>query len=111
MQIINDDVGGVPIVLIASRDSDSVRVYERKNYQFEGTIEKVVDIGKRDVWELSEKMLSNPKTGDSLDRVPDVFVSFVRAWLSFFPNTLVYKRPLDTNSDTPLPTTWGAIKR
>ena len=111
MQVINDDVGGVPIVLIASRDSDSVRVYERKTYQFEGTIEKVVDIGSRDVWEISEKMLANPKTGDSLNRIPDVFVSFVRAWLSFFPNTLVYKRPLDTDSDASLPTTWGAIKR
>ena len=93
MQIINDAIDGVPIVLIASPDSNAVRVYKRKNYQFEGTFEQVRDIRSRTVWELSEEMLLNPKTGESLERVPDVFVSYAGAWARFFPDTLIYQKP------------------
>ena len=93
LQVINDTIAGVPIVLIASPDSDAVRVYKRKNYQFEGTFEQVRDIRSQEVWEISEEMLSNPKTGDSLERIPDVFVSNAGAWAKFFPNTLIYQKP------------------
>jgi hypothetical protein len=93
MQVINDAIDGVPIVLIASPDSDAVRVYQRKNYQFEGTFEQVRDSRDQTVWELSEEMLLNPKTGESLERVPDVFVSNAGAWARFFPNTLIYQKP------------------
>ena len=93
MQVINDAIAGVPIVLIASPDSDAVRVYERKNYRFEGTFEKVVEIKTRDAWTISEDALSNPKTGDSLERIPDVFVSNASAWARFFPDTLIYEMP------------------
>ena len=93
MQVINDAIDGVPIVLIASPDSDAVRVYQRKNYQFEGTFEQVRDSRGQTVWELSEEMLLNPKTGESLERVPDVFVSNAGAWARFFPDTLIYQKP------------------
>ncbi len=93
MQVINDVIDGVPIVLIASPDSNAVRVYKRKNYQFEGTFEQVRDTRSRTVWELSEEMLLNPKTGESLERVPDVFVSYAGAWARFFPDTLIYQKP------------------
>ena len=93
MQVINDVLDGVPIVLIASPDSDAVRVYKRKNYQFEGTFEQVRDSRSRTVWELSEETLLNPKTGESLERVPDVFVSNAGAWARLFPDTLIYEKP------------------
>ena len=93
MQVINDVIDGVPIVLIASPDSDAVRVYKRKNYQFEGTFERVRDNRSQTVWKLSAEMLLNPKTGESLERVPDVFVSNAGAWERFFPDTLIYQKP------------------
>ena len=93
MQVINDAIDGVPIVLIASPDSDAVRVYKRKNYQFEGTFEQVRDSRNQTVWELSEEILLDPKTGESLERVPDVFVSNTGAWARFFPDTLIYQKP------------------
>ncbi len=93
IQVINDAIDGVPIVLIASPDSDAVRVYKRKNYQFEGTFEQVRDSRNQTVWELSEEILLNPKTGESLERVPDVFVSNAGAWARFFPDTLIYQKP------------------
>ncbi len=93
MQVINDSLDGVPIVLIASPDSNAVRVYKRKNHQFEGTFEQVRDRRTRTVWALSEEMLLNPKTGESLERVPDVFVSNAGAWARFFPDTLIYHKP------------------
>ena len=93
MQVINDVLDGVPIVLIASPDSDAVRVYKRKNYQFEGTFEQVRDSRSQTVWELSEQTLLNPKTGESLERVPDVFVSHAGAWARLFPDTRIYQKP------------------
>ncbi|MCZ6679600.1 MAG: DUF3179 domain-containing protein [Candidatus Poribacteria bacterium] len=110
-QVLNDTVAGVPIVLIASPISDSVRVYERKNRQFGGGFEKVVEIGTNDVWEFSEEFLSNPETGDSLQRIPDVFVSFWFAWFAFHPDTLVYEETFTVSPEVRLFTTWGEIKR
>jgi hypothetical protein len=110
-QLLNDDVAGVPVVLIASPDSDSVRVYERKTHQFEGSVEKVVEIGTNEVWEISEESLFNPKTGDALARLPEVFVSFWFAWFSFYPDTVFYEAPLMVNPATQRLTTWAEIKR
>ena len=93
IQVVNDTLDGVPIVLIASPDSDAVRVYKRKDYQFEGTFEQVRDSRSRTVWDLSEEVLLNPKTGESLERVPDVFVSNAGAWARLFPDTLIYQKP------------------
>ena len=93
MQVINDAIDGVPIVLIANPDSDVVRVYQRKNHQFEGTFEQVKDSRSQTVWKLSEEMLLNPKTGESLERIPDVFVSNAGAWARIFPDTLIYQKP------------------
>ena len=110
-QVVNDKVAGMSIVLIASPNSDAVRVYERKNHQFEGEFEKVVEVGTNSAWEISEKSLVNPKTGDSLERIPEVFVSFWFAWASFYPDTLVYDGAFNVNPDARLFTTWGTIKR
>jgi hypothetical protein len=104
-QVVNDKVAGMSIVLIASPNSDAVRVYERKNHQFEGEFEKVVEVGTNSAWEISEKSLVNPKTGDSLERIPEVFVSFWFAWASFYPDTLVYDGAFNVNPDARLFTT------
>jgi len=110
-QLLNDDVAGVPVVLIASPDSDSVRIYERKTHQFEGSVEKVVEIGTNEVWEISEESLLNSKTGDALARLPKMFVSFRFAWFSFYPDTLFYEAPLRVTPATQRLTTWTEIKR
>jgi hypothetical protein len=52
-----------------------------------------MDSRSQTVWELSDEMLLNPKTGESLERVPDVFVSNAGAWERFFPNTFIYQKP------------------
>jgi hypothetical protein len=70
-----------------------------------------MEIGNHDVWEISEELLSHPKTGDLLERIPDVFVSFRSAWFRFYPDSLVYDAPLHINSGAKRPTTWGAVKR
>lgn len=112
-QVINDEVGSVPIVLIASPISDSVRVYERKNHQFTGSLEKVVEVGTNDPWVPSEETLSNPKTGESLERVSDAFTAFWFAWFVFHPDILVYDASVNVvnvDPDARLLTTWGEIK-
>jgi hypothetical protein len=111
MQVVNDEVAGIPIVLIASPKSDAVRVYERKTYQFAGSLEQVVETRTNEVWAISEETLSHPKTGESLQRIPDAFVAFWFGWYSFYPDTLVYNGPVNIRPDGQLPTTWGEIKR
>ncbi|MCH8292271.1 DUF3179 domain-containing protein [Candidatus Poribacteria bacterium] len=110
-QVLNDDVAGVPIVLIASATSDSVRVYERKNFQFEGALDKLVETGTGNVWTISEEALSDPKTGDSLERVSNVFVSFWFAWFSFYPDTLFFQGTVNVHPEARLYTTWGELKQ
>ena len=109
--VVNDELAGVPIVLIASPNSDSVRVYERENNQFEGSVEKIVEVTARDEWTISEEALFNRETGESLPRIPDAFVSFWFAWFSFHPDTLVYQQSLDVEPGARLITTWGEMKR
>ena len=117
-QVVNDEVGGVPIVLIASPNSDSVRVYERKNYRFSGGQKQVVELGMNAVWTIQEDSLSNPNTGDSLPRISNVFVSFWFAWFQFYPDTLFYdpatdvdEGPVSVDAAARLRKTWGEIKR
>ena len=64
-----------------------------RTINLKGTFEQVRDSRNQTVWELSEEMLLNPKTGESLERVPDVFVSNAGAWARFFPDTLIYQKP------------------
>jgi hypothetical protein len=121
-QVVNDEVAGVPIVLIASAISDSVRVYERENRRFfgrkgEGTSPlQLVEIGTNDVWELKEDSLVHPKIGDSLARIPNAFVSFWFAWFQFHPDTLFYEAPVGDGTSVGVHpsagffTTWGEIK-
>jgi hypothetical protein len=111
MEIVNDTLAGVPIVLIASPNSDSVRVYERKDRQFSGNHDRIMDIDLGDVWTISEEALANERTGESLERIPQAFVSFWFAWFSFYPDTLVFEGPANVKPDEALLTTWGELKQ
>ena len=110
-EVVNDTVAGTPIVLIANPASDSVRVYERLDRQFTGSHNRVVDAERQDVWQVTEETLTNEKTGESLERVSDAFISFWFAWFSFYPDTLVFDGPVAVKPDERQLTTWGDLKQ
>ena len=90
LHLLNDTLGGQSIVLIASPDSDAVRVYFSRNHRFEGSSDNVVEADSKQRWIVSEDALSNPKTGTRLERIPNVFVSFWFGWFAFYPDTQLY---------------------
>jgi len=92
LQVLNDTLGGQSIVLIAAINSDAARIYLSLDHRFEGSADRVVEVETKQRWEVSEEALSNPQTGERLERLPDAFVSFWFGWFAFYPDTLLYEQ-------------------
>ena len=96
-RVVNDDVAGTEIVVLASGESSGTRVYLRDAHTFElpadvsvtGIPKSVLDsTGTR--WELTDDYLvSTANPSEKLPRLPS-FVSFWFGWFAFHPDTLVY---------------------
>ena len=95
-RVINDTVGGEPVVAIAAFGSQAVRVYERADETFalpEGAGAELPDTivdGRGDVWRVTEEALVNDE-GTRLSRVPSI-TAFWLGWSSFHPETKLYPR-------------------
>ncbi len=97
-RVVNDVVGGLPVVIAASPNSSAARVYARGDRSFEpdsreGTLpaapSRLVDRSGA-VWQIEEDALtSSADPAEELPRVP-ASVSFWFAWLAFHPDTEVY---------------------
>ncbi len=96
-RVVNDIVGGVPLVVIFDRASLSGAVYRRDPG---GTLLtfgpgpiafSMTDQQTSSTWDgLSGKATSGPDGGMQLDQVPITY-SFWFGWADFYPNTAVYK--------------------
>jgi hypothetical protein len=78
--IWNDAIGDTPVVLIVDRDSESVRVYHRKQFTFAENLKD--NTGQQ--WMLREDALE--AGNERLSRIPG-HVSLWFAWFGFFPQT------------------------
>ena len=95
-RVVNDVVGGLPVVIVASPVSSAARVYPRGEKSFEpeegqaGVIRRLVDSGGT-VWQVGDDALVN--TGDPADMLPRIpaSVSYWFAWFGFHPDTEVYE--------------------
>ncbi|MFP3939851.1 MAG: DUF3179 domain-containing protein [Thermoanaerobaculia bacterium] len=93
--VVNDAVGGEPVVLVAEPESGAIRAYRRGGHRFrrgpEGAEGSVLDRdGRR--WRLSEESLEPPpgaEGSESLRRVPG-HQSFWFGWYGFYPSTELY---------------------
>ena len=100
-RLVNDEVGEVGIVVLASSESSSARVYERSERVFslvagnstsENTPTELVD-DQGNTWQVTEDALVNTAMPSLvLPRLP-AFVSFWVGWFSFHPDTLLYGVP------------------
>ena len=90
--IVNDTLGGVPIVLAVDADSGAVRAYERGRRGFTAEEETPLRRLRADdgsVWWLGEDGLVPDGGGEPLPRVPG-HVAFWFGWYAFYPETAVY---------------------
>ena len=93
--LVNDALGGVPIVLAVDPASGAVRVYERGPHSFalpegadEGPLRRLrADDGS--LWWIGEDGLAPDGAGEPLPRVPG-HTAFWFGWYAFYPETAVY---------------------
>jgi len=91
-RVVNDEVGGVPIVIVASSDTEAARVYERGSVTLSlgdeadaGTPSEVVD-ADGGVWKVTEDALVNEESGQELARMPGQIALWL-SWYAFNPDT------------------------
>ena len=94
-RVVNDAVGGLAIVVIASEVSEAARVYHRGDREFrlpEGDVPATLPTELLDsygrLWTVTEGALVSDD-GESLDRVP-THQSFWFGWFQFHPGTELF---------------------
>lgn len=89
--VVNDAVGGEPVVLVSDPESGAVRAYRRGAHRFaRGAGGELAD-GEGRRWRLTEEALLPPEDAglEPLPRLPG-HVTFWFGWFGFFPDTEVY---------------------
>ena len=95
-RVVNDVVGGVPVLIVASPVSSAARVYARGERSFvleegqTGVPRRLVDSSGA-VWQVGDDALVNTvDPSDTLARLP-ASVSYWFGWFAFHPDTEVYE--------------------
>lgn len=92
-----DELGGVPLFLIAGEDGQSIRVFERtvagQSHEFfvkaEASPLQIVDAETGTVWDFSGKAVSGPLAGQQLKPVA-LLKDFWFDWKLYHPTTTVF---------------------
>ncbi len=93
LQVINDQVGGEPVVIVGEPGSGSVRAYHRASYRFQRLQDGYLQDGAEARWRVEEAGLRalDPVAGESfLTRLPG-HVALWFGWYAFFPLTEVWQ--------------------
>jgi hypothetical protein len=91
-RVVNDFVGGIPIVLVADAESLAVRSYVRGSRVFaEGPSGRLADPATGTLWRIEEDSLV-PESPDAvaLPRFPG-HQAYWFGWYAFFPETSLYE--------------------
>jgi hypothetical protein len=89
-RLLNDELGGEKLVLIAHPRTDAVRAYlcgERLFRQRAGT--DAVEAADGSIWSVTEAALVNRATGERLPRLAG-HLAYWFGWAAFYPRTLLY---------------------
>ena len=97
-RVVNHEVGGIDVLIIASSESSAVRVYARQGRVFRlseggeaisGLPQSLVD-GDGAEWRVTEDSVVNASDpSQTLHRLPS-HISYWFGWYAFHPDTLVY---------------------
>jgi hypothetical protein len=90
-RVVNDQIEGLPLVLIADPTGGAVRAYRSGGRLFaEGPDGDVIEPATGERWTVGEKGLRPTRGGDPLARVAG-HRAYWFAWYAFFPETGVYE--------------------
>ena len=91
-RVINDEVGGTPVVIVAASETEAARVYERGSVTLApgdeeeaGTPSELVD-ADGGAWKVTEEALVNEASGQELARIP-AQIALWMSWYAFYPDT------------------------
>lgn len=105
--VVNDTVGGEPVVLVSDPDSGAVRAYRRRGHSFRRAQDGGLADEEGRPWRRTEEALEPPEGAPGLTplaRLPG-HVTFWFGWFGFFPETEVYESPRTPRApgERPLP--------
>jgi len=116
--VINDVVGGTPIVLLFSRSRDMGQIFVRsirgrvltfgvsqEDDDSDGAGVVARDQETSTAWDVSGRALSGPLKGAQLDSPPHYNRLFWFSWAVFYPNTRIYRSERPVKPSTPGRTT------
>jgi hypothetical protein len=90
-KVVDDTLGGTPVVLLADPGTQEVRAYERGAFQFKPGKDALTPVGPDGrSWRATEEALLGPG-GERLPRLPG-HLAYWFGWFSFYPRTEVYGR-------------------
>jgi len=93
-RIVMDTINEHHLLLLSSVDGTSPFAYRRsvagEILQFEISENQLIDINTQSTWNLFGFCTSGKLKGTQLPKV-QIYQQFIRAWLSFHPNTTFYK--------------------
>jgi hypothetical protein len=87
-RILNDRVGGTPVLLIMDPDSQSIRAYRSENHTFFPASGNQLQDQNGDIWTIREDGLTSDE-GAQLERIPG-HLSLWFGWFGFFPHTEIW---------------------
>lgn len=91
--VVNDEVGGEPVVLIGDPESGAVRAYRRASHRFQVAENGQLEDGKGSPWRIEEAGLRPLKPDGEqkfLERLPG-HVALWFGWYAFYPQTRVWQ--------------------
>ncbi len=91
--VINDEVGGVPVLVVEDQESGGIRVFSRKvgNKTIKFSLENgILTDSEGDQWSFEGEALEGEKQGEQLDQL-NSHGFFWFAWSSFHPETEIYE--------------------
>ncbi|MCI0516243.1 MAG: DUF3179 domain-containing protein [Woeseiaceae bacterium] len=93
-QPLNDELGGVPILIVSAFDNDYAQIFIRQlkdgttlNFRLSGESGTLTDTETGSSWDLKGHCKAGPRSGDSLQPVPHYNKIFWFAWADYHPNT------------------------
>lgn len=89
-QLVEDRLGGQPIIIVAGADSKSIRVFRARS-EFYRMAGKLMDAETGSEWDFNGCALHGPKAGACLPPV-DALKDYWFDWRNYHPHTSIFRR-------------------
>lgn len=90
VRVINDEVGGTPVLVTLEPDSVSFHAWNRDTLSFEWRDNQLKDVQTKSIWNWQGKCTEGPLQGSQLKYIQS-YQEFWHSWQTFHPNTSQYK--------------------